>query len=686
MASLLLALVYLFLQALLERVINCQYGLAAARASMHDHQLKAAIDEAASFGFGNSEASPPVAGVEEVAGAEDLLQRVLACQEALKKGLATMQASELEAAIADAASFGFGQDGGDPPVAGVALVAEAKALLDRVVKCEEALRDATALQSALQLKEALQDAKSFGYGQDESVAGVAVVTAATELLQQVLHVEKGLRDAQATMDAQALTTVLEEARGLGYGQKEPVSGVAEVAAATDLLAKVNACQEQLEQSLVSMSEDDLQTATDLAASFGFGQKDATPPVAGVETVQKATALLRRVRACQTALREAQVSMLDTQLRAAIEEANDFGFSQAVAGETSVATASALLERIVACQLQLTNGMETMHVETLKTGLSEAGAFGFDVAPSAGVRLVKDAEALLEKVIACEAALHASFKSMDDQELCNAITSAKAFGYGNLQRAEDGSSPVVAGVDLLQGAEKLLASVETSQKDLREALACMDEFKLQMSIEAARSFGYHQAPAGIEICGQVEKLLNHVVAVNKALAEASAAFDATRLEAAIADAVSIGYDGPSSTVAGAAPVAKARDLLERVQTCEAQLEAATSSLVASELEAALAGAIELGCGQAPAAGKSAPAAGSSSAICGVAEVARAKDVLERVEAIEAGLREGLETMDAPLLESLLADAKALGYGVAPRAGVEVIHGCVCALVVGARSAP
>ena len=665
----------------MERIINCQNTLKAAQATMHDHQLQAAIDEASSFGFGNPEASPPVAGVDEVASAKALLQRVLACQQALKSSVATMQASELEAAIADAASFGFGQesDGSDAttPVAGVALVTEAKVLLDRVVKCEQALRKATASQHASQLKEALQDAKSFGYGQDESVAGVAEVIAATQLLEQVLHVEKGLREAQATMDAPALTQVLEEARGLGYGQADPVAGVAEVAGATELLAKVYACQDQLEKSLVSMSEDELLAAVDLAASFGFGQKDATPPVAGVDIVQKATSLLRRVRACQAALREAQLLMHEAQLRSAIDEANEFGFSQAVAGQATVASASALLKRVVACQLQLTKGMEVMDAEKLKAGLAEAQAFGFDAAPSAGVRLVKDAETLLEKVVACEAALRASTESMNQQQLTDAITSAKAFGYGIPQRAQssEANQPAVAGVDMLQKAEKLLASVQASQKDMRDALSSMDELKLEQSLEAAKSFAYHEAPAGVQICGQVEDLLRRVIAVNKELAEASATFDAAHLEAAIGDAASFGYDGPSSNVAGAELVAKARALLQRILDCVARLEGAMSSLVASELEAALLGAKELGYGQELPPGSAAvdlSTSVGSGTICGAAEVARAKHLLERVAVIEAGLREGLETMDAPLLEGHLAEASSLGFGEASRAGVEVIH--------------
>lgn len=229
--------------------------------------------------------------------------------------------------------------------------------------------------------------------------------------------------------------------------------------------------------------------------------------------------------------------------------------------------------------------------------------------------------------------------------------------------------------MLQKAEKLLASVQASQKDMRDALSSMDELKLEQSLEAAKSFAYHEAPAGVQICGQVEDLLRRVIAVNKELAEASATFDAAHLEAAIGDAASFGYDGPSSNVAGAELVAKARALLQRILDCVARLEGAMSSLVASELEAALLGAKELGYGQELPPGSAAvdlSTSVGSGTICGAAEVARAKHLLERVAVIEAGLREGLETMDAPLLEGHLAEASSLGFGEASRAGVEVIH--------------
>jgi Mg-chelatase subunit ChlI len=96
--------------------------------------LVAALAEAASVGFGAAPQRatgptplpppPPVKGVDVVAAAQALLARVLAVEQSLRDAAATMQASALQAALADAASFGYGAEGAD--VAGVDDVQAAK--------------------------------------------------------------------------------------------------------------------------------------------------------------------------------------------------------------------------------------------------------------------------------------------------------------------------------------------------------------------------------------------------------------------------------------------------------------------------------------------------------------------------------------------------------------------------------
>ena len=117
-------------EALHVRLVACIDGLAAATASLEVAQLEAALAEAASLGFGavaspedgNAESKPEVKGVEVVATACTLLERVLALEQSLRNASANMQESALKAALADAASLGYGVEG-----AGVAGVDSIKA-------------------------------------------------------------------------------------------------------------------------------------------------------------------------------------------------------------------------------------------------------------------------------------------------------------------------------------------------------------------------------------------------------------------------------------------------------------------------------------------------------------------------------------------------------------------------------
>jgi hypothetical protein len=283
---------------------------------------------------------------------------------------------------------------------------------------------------------------------------------------------------------------------------------------------------------------------------------------------------------------------------------------------------------------------------------------FDAAPAAGAAAARDARALLDDVLACEAALQEAAASMDDEALRAATAAAHRLGYGN-PRAE----PAVAGVAVLRDAEALLHRVAAAQDAFRAALACKAEPQLRAALAEAAAFGYDRAAAGRAACAAAALLLQRAVAATAALRDASAKLHAGELAAAVADAASFGFGAAGA--AGEAAVAAAKALLGRVEACDAALAAATASLDTSQLAAALAAAHALGYGQ--------PARGASSAgeeVCGVDEVARAQSLLQRVAAVEAGLRDGLATSDAESLEGHLAEADALGYGVAPCAGVEV----------------
>jgi hypothetical protein len=91
-------------------------------ASMQRDELRAALADAASFGFGRADG---VAGEAAVAAAKALLGRVEACDAALAAATASLETSQLEAAAEDARSFGYGDADAQPPVAGVAQLAAA---------------------------------------------------------------------------------------------------------------------------------------------------------------------------------------------------------------------------------------------------------------------------------------------------------------------------------------------------------------------------------------------------------------------------------------------------------------------------------------------------------------------------------------------------------------------------------
>jgi hypothetical protein len=90
---------------------------------MERERLEAAIADALSFGFGQAS---QVAGFEELKATEELLKRVIACEAALGSSTASLREVEIRAAVADAASFGYGDANAQPPVAGVAVVEAAK--------------------------------------------------------------------------------------------------------------------------------------------------------------------------------------------------------------------------------------------------------------------------------------------------------------------------------------------------------------------------------------------------------------------------------------------------------------------------------------------------------------------------------------------------------------------------------
>jgi len=111
------------LQMLLERALKCQVLLKDSIACMERSSLEAAIADASSFGFGQAN---HVAGFDDVTAANELLARVIMCESALSSSSSTLQEADLRAAVDDAASFGYGNVNAQPPVAGVTQVEAAK--------------------------------------------------------------------------------------------------------------------------------------------------------------------------------------------------------------------------------------------------------------------------------------------------------------------------------------------------------------------------------------------------------------------------------------------------------------------------------------------------------------------------------------------------------------------------------
>ena len=130
----------------------------------------------------NMSTHPDASVRDRTATADALHVRLVACIDGLAAATASLEVAQLEAALAEAASLGFGavaaETGSAPAVQGVEVVAAARTLLDRVVTLEQNLRDASTNMQESALKAALADAASLGYGvEGAGVAGVDSIKA-----------------------------------------------------------------------------------------------------------------------------------------------------------------------------------------------------------------------------------------------------------------------------------------------------------------------------------------------------------------------------------------------------------------------------------------------------------------------------------------------------------------------------
>jgi len=317
-------------KALSIRAKACEAALLSSIATIQMGDLDAAVAEAESFGFGAPDSQPPVCGVELVMDAKALSVRAKRCEKALLKSIASIEKDDLDAAVAEAESFGFGAPDSQPPVAGVKLVAEAKALSIRAKVCEAALFAAIATIEKAELDAAILEAESFGFGKGgmyPPVAGVQLVSEAKALSARAKACEAALLAAIATIDKDDLDDAVADAGSFGFGKKGCVPAVAGeqlVADAAALSARAKACERDLVAAAAALDGPLLAAALSVAASFGFGKDGQDPPVAGVALVAKAAGLAAKVEQCEAGLAAATATMAEGQLTAAIAAADAFG--------------------------------------------------------------------------------------------------------------------------------------------------------------------------------------------------------------------------------------------------------------------------------------------------------------------------------------------------------------------------
>jgi hypothetical protein len=587
--------------ALHARVVACIAGLTQALATMGEVELEAAAAEARSFGFGKDGASPPISGVAMVAEAEALKLKVVSCTNQLNASLESMDELELEESLAAASLFGWGAT---PLIAGHALVNQASELKVKVHDTEAALANALRKMDSALLQEALATAAAFGYGsndEEKKVAGKEVVAAASALKVRVDECCAALNTAVVSLMLGDLNTSLQEAHSFGWGASAAVAGFEEVKVAKETKEKVEGVEAALGSAQANMNEQELSSALQAAHALGYGNAPITTAttspgaaevvvvVAGVELVASAVALKQRVQLCDQALCAAVACMEQKQLEKALAEADDFfwgdaGLNPNVAGVDLVATARSLNSRVTKCELLLSKALKTMGEGDLRDALDDAASFGFGnpdtTPPVAGVASVKEARALLEKVVKCEALLAKALQSKNEADVDAALAFASEVGYG--KQAGDGSSGgvgddsgaaqwsesgnpmnktsrnamarrlssvadpavagllevVVAGVEVVKAAQQLKADMGACVDQLSKAVKALELSQLEAALVVAKPFSL--LPVGAELVEEAVVLKDRVASLEVLLSKALASFQLSELEQAIDDAEALGY--------------------------------------------------------------------------------------------------------------------------------------------------